>query len=126
MVVQGETFTKERLEEKIIAAAERLQSLPGSSPETSNRLASLKSQHQQLFEGMKRISSLRRKTENMLTALRLKDSIDGGETLKATLDELEDTVKAMGKEVNALCLATLSLPSVDDELAKSLRSIAGN
>jgi chromosome segregation ATPase len=123
VVVQGETFSKDRLQEKIIDASRRLEELGTYSPETANKLAKLKQQHQCLFEEMQRISSLRKKTNRLLADLRDNDRMETSRALKSSLDDLEDAVKSMSKEVNSLSLATLALPTADEKMTRMLTSI---
>ena len=125
VVVQGEKFSRERIQEKILESSERIQTLRESLSQTSNRLELLQRKQQQVFEGLKRIVALRRKTEDLISDLRLKKSIEHGDHVKAVLDELEDALSAMRQDAKMLDLKTLATPTDSVEQNEKVKGIDG-
>ena len=92
----GYTFSREKTQEKIIDAAQKLADIQMNANSKRNQLVALEKTLKITQDEQKRIVKIREQVQNTINDLRIKKVIDGDDGVVASLNAIEDNMGALG------------------------------
>lgn len=95
-VLGGYTLSREKTQEKIIDAAQKIAELHSSTATKKNQLTALEKTLAVTHDEQKRIVKIRAQIQNTINDLRIKKVIEGDDGIIASLNAIEDTMGVLG------------------------------
>ena len=92
----GYTLSREKTQEKIIDAAQRLAEIQSGTASKKNQLVALEKTLKITQDEQKRIAKIREQVQNTINDLRIKKVIDGDNSIVASLNAIEDNMGTLG------------------------------
>ena len=92
----GYTLSRERTQDKIIEAAEKLAEIQSKTGSRKNQLVALEKTLKITQDEQKRIAKIREQVQNTINDLRIKKVIDGDNSIVASLNAIEDNMGTLG------------------------------
>lgn len=92
----GYTFSREKTQEKIIDAAQKLADIQLNANSKKNQLVALEKTLKITQNEQKRIVKIREQVQNTINDLRIKKVIDGDDSIAASLNAIEDNMGTLG------------------------------
>lgn len=92
----GYTLSREKTQEKIIDAAQKLAELQSTTANKKNQLVALEKTLAVTQNEQKRIVKIREQIQNTINDLRIKKVIDGDDSIVASLNAIEDSMGVLG------------------------------
>ena len=92
----GYSFSREKTQEKIIDAAQKLADIQMNANSKRNQLVALEKTLKITQDEQKRIVKIREQVQNTINDLRIKKVIDGDDGVVASLNAIEDNMGALG------------------------------
>lgn len=92
----GYTFSREKTQEKIVDAAQKLADIQMSANTKQNQLVALEKTLRVTQNEQKKVVDRREQIKNMINDLRIKKVIDGDDSIAAALNAIEDSMQALG------------------------------
>ena len=96
VVLGGYTLSREKTQEKIIDAAQKILELQSTTANKKNQLAALEKTLSVTQNEQKRIVKIREQIQNTINDLRIKKVIDGDDGIVASLNAIEDNMGTLG------------------------------
>ena len=92
----GYTLSRERTQDKIIEAAEKLAEIQSKTGSRKNQLVALEKTLKITQNEQKRIVKIREQIQNVISDLRIKKVIEGDNSIVASLNAIEDNMGTLG------------------------------
>ncbi|MBR3222569.1 MAG: hypothetical protein IKF72_10105 [Kiritimatiellae bacterium] len=92
----GYTFSREKAQDKIIDAAQKISEIQTKTASKKNQLVALEKTLKITQDEQKKVVALRERIQNNINDLRVKKVIDGDNGIAATLGEIEDNMAGLG------------------------------
>ena len=92
----GYSLSREKTQEKIIDAAQKLADIQLKTSSKKNQLVALEKTLKITQNEQKRIANFREQVQNMINDLRIKKVIDGDNSIVASLNAIEDNMGTLG------------------------------
>lgn len=96
VMLGGYTLSREKAQEKIIDAAQKILELQSTTANKKNQLTALEKTLSVTQNEQKRIVKIREQIQNTINDLRIKKVIDGDDGVVASLNAIEDTMGVLG------------------------------
>ncbi len=119
----GFSLSREKAEEKIIDAAQKLSELQSKTGIKKNQLVALEKTLKITQNEQKRIVKIREQVQNTINDLRIKKVIDGDNSIAASLNAIEDTMGTLGVNYDDPSVESMVQPdekATREELFKKL------
>ena len=94
----GFTLSREKMQEKIIDAAQKLNEIRSKTTSRNNQLVALEKTLKITQNEQKRIVKVREQIQNTINDLRIKKVIDGDDSIVASLNAIEDSMGVLGED----------------------------
>ena len=94
--IRGYTFSKEKTEEKIIDAAQKIAEIQSQATSKKNQLVALEKTLKVTQNEQKKVVTLREQIQNKINDLRLKKVIEGDNSITSMLNEIENNMGSLG------------------------------
>lgn len=94
--IGGYTLSREKTQEKIIDAAQKISEIQAKTASKKNQLVSLEKTLNITQNEQKRIVKIREQVQNTINDLRIKKVIDGNDSIAASLNAIEDNMGTLG------------------------------
>ena len=121
----GYTLSREKTQEKIIDAAQRLAEIQSGTASKKNQLVALEKTLKITQDEQKRIAKIREQVQNTINDLRIKKVIDGDNSIVASLNAIEDNMGTLGVNYDDPNIESIIQPdekSTREELFKKIMS----
>lgn len=108
--VGGFTLTREKLQEKIVDAVQKLKEVQSKMVSKSNQLNALEKTLKITQDEQKRLVKTREQIQNTINDLRIKKVIDGDDSIIASLNAIEDAMGVLGSDYDDPSLESIIQP----------------
>ncbi|MBR4172008.1 MAG: hypothetical protein IKR48_10190 [Kiritimatiellae bacterium] len=109
VVLGGYSLTKEKAQDKIIEASQRLSPLRSRLATQKNQLVHLEKKASAISNEQRRLENLRERVQSTISDLKVKTVIDGNSSVADSLNAIHDAMGSLGVDFDA--------PKVEDVLA---------
>ena len=92
----GYSLSREKTQDKIIDAAQKLSEIKSKTASKQNQLVALEKTLKITQDEQKRIVTIREQVQNMINDLRIKKVIEGDDGIVAALNAIEDNMESLG------------------------------
>ena len=92
----GYSLSREKTQDKIIDAAQKLSEIQATTGTKQNQLVALEKTLKVTQDEQKRIVKIREQIQNTINDLRIKKVIDGDDSIVASLNAIEDSMGVLG------------------------------
>ena len=92
----GYSLSREKTQEKIVDAAQKIAEIQSRTESKKNQLVALEKTLKITQDEQKRIVKIREKVQNTINDLRIKKVIDGDDSIVASLNAIEDSMGVLG------------------------------
>ena len=111
----GYALSREKTQEKIIDAAQKLSEIQAKAGSKQNQLVALEKTLKITQNEQKRVVKIREQIQNTINDLRIKNVIEGDDSIVATLNAIEDSMGVLGVDYDDPKVESIIMP---DEKAK--------
>ena len=112
----GYSLSREKAQEKIIDAAQKLNEIQMKTATKQNQLVALEKTLKITQNEQKRIVKTREQIQNTINDLRIKKVIDGDDSIAASLNAIEDSMGVLGVDYDDLNIESIIQP--DEKTAR--------
>ena len=119
----GYSLSREKTQEKIIDAAQKLAEIQSKTGSKQNQLVALEKTLKVTQDEQKRIVKIREQIQNTINDLRIKKVIDGDDSIVASLNAIEDSMGVLGTDYDDPKVESLVQPdekTTREELFKKI------
>lgn len=119
----GFTFSREKTQEKIVDAAQKLASIRAKAASRKNWLVKLEKTLKTTQDEQKRIVKIRETVQNVINDRRIKNVVESDDSTVAILNEIEDSMCDLGANYDDPSIETIIQPdenAVREELFKQI------
>lgn len=121
----GFSLSREKTQEKIIDAAQKLAEIQSGTDSKKNQLVALEKTLKVTQDEQKRITKIREQVQNTINDLRIKKVIDGDNSIVASLNAIEDNMGTLGVNYDDPKIESIIQPdekATREELFKKIMS----
>jgi hypothetical protein len=94
--IGGYSLSREKTQEKIVDAAQKIAEIQSRTESKRNQLVALEKTLKITQDEQKRIVKIREQVQNTINDLRIKKVIDGDDSIVASLNAIEDSMGVLG------------------------------
>ena len=92
----GYSFSREKTQDKIVDAVQKLEAIKSETGSKKNMLVSLEKTLKITQDEQKKVVKIREQLQNKINDLRIKKIVDGDNSIVAELNAIEDSMEALG------------------------------
>lgn len=121
--IGGFSLTKEKAQEKIVDAAERIAPIRSKIADLKNKLVHIEKKGEWVAGEQRKIVKIRERVEDVISDQNLKSVIDGDNSIEDALNAINDSMASLGVDYNDPKIETMITPARSTKLAENFKRV---